>query len=211
MREACRSGAAGCTSSASAGRPTWRSPRLPGFTLPGDVSGSDKYYAEDIVEPPILAHRGGDRDVRRARPGRRAGRGADRGADAARRSRSRREGGQYGRPGSLEARRDGVARRDARLALASSCSSNRRAATRRRSTPWARSWRTDCVTWAARSRSSPTTQGGDHVLARFPGPGRSPAGAGPGPFRHRLAARDARTDAVPRREAAARSGPASTT
>jgi o-succinylbenzoate synthase len=31
---------------------------LPGFTLPGDVSGSDKYYAQDIVEPPILAHRG---------------------------------------------------------------------------------------------------------------------------------------------------------
>jgi O-succinylbenzoate synthase len=31
---------------------------LPGFTLPGDVSGSDKYYAEDIVEPPILAHHG---------------------------------------------------------------------------------------------------------------------------------------------------------
>ena len=31
---------------------------LPGFTLPGDVSGSDKYYAEDIVEPPILANRG---------------------------------------------------------------------------------------------------------------------------------------------------------
>jgi O-succinylbenzoate synthase len=31
---------------------------LPGFTLPGDVSGSDKYYAEDLVEPPILAHRG---------------------------------------------------------------------------------------------------------------------------------------------------------
>jgi o-succinylbenzoate synthase len=28
---------------------------LPGFTLPGDVSGSDKYYAEDIVEPPIRA------------------------------------------------------------------------------------------------------------------------------------------------------------
>jgi o-succinylbenzoate synthase len=28
---------------------------LPGFTLPGDVSGSDKYYAEDIVDPPILA------------------------------------------------------------------------------------------------------------------------------------------------------------
>jgi O-succinylbenzoate synthase len=31
---------------------------LPGFMLPGDVSGSDKYYAEDLVEPPILAARG---------------------------------------------------------------------------------------------------------------------------------------------------------
>jgi O-succinylbenzoate synthase len=31
---------------------------LPGFTLPGDVSGSDKYYAEDIVEPPIRAQHG---------------------------------------------------------------------------------------------------------------------------------------------------------
>jgi O-succinylbenzoate synthase len=31
---------------------------LPGFTLPGDISGSDKYYAEDIVNPPILAHNG---------------------------------------------------------------------------------------------------------------------------------------------------------
>ena len=28
---------------------------LPGFTLPGDVSGSDKYYREDVVEPPVLA------------------------------------------------------------------------------------------------------------------------------------------------------------
>ena len=28
---------------------------LSGFTLPGDVSGSDKYYTEDIVEPPIRA------------------------------------------------------------------------------------------------------------------------------------------------------------
>jgi len=28
---------------------------LPGFTLPGDVSGSDKYYRRDIVNPPILA------------------------------------------------------------------------------------------------------------------------------------------------------------
>ncbi len=31
---------------------------LPGFTLPGDVSGSDKYYAADLVEPPVLAHGG---------------------------------------------------------------------------------------------------------------------------------------------------------
>lgn len=31
---------------------------LPGFTLPGDVSGSDKYWHEDIVEPPILAPNG---------------------------------------------------------------------------------------------------------------------------------------------------------
>jgi O-succinylbenzoate synthase len=31
---------------------------LPGFTLPGDVSGSDKYYHEDLVAPPIRASRG---------------------------------------------------------------------------------------------------------------------------------------------------------
>jgi O-succinylbenzoate synthase len=31
---------------------------LPGFTLPGDVSGSDKYYREDVVDPPVLAHNG---------------------------------------------------------------------------------------------------------------------------------------------------------
>ena len=31
---------------------------LPGFTLPGDVSGSDKYYREEIVDPPIVADRG---------------------------------------------------------------------------------------------------------------------------------------------------------
>ena len=31
---------------------------LPGFTLAGDVSGSDKYYHEDLVEPPIHADRG---------------------------------------------------------------------------------------------------------------------------------------------------------
>jgi O-succinylbenzoate synthase len=31
---------------------------LPGFTLPGDVSGSDRAYREDIVDPPIRAHDG---------------------------------------------------------------------------------------------------------------------------------------------------------
>lgn len=31
---------------------------LPGFTLPSDVSGSDKYYAQDVVEPPIRAAEG---------------------------------------------------------------------------------------------------------------------------------------------------------
>lgn len=31
---------------------------LPGFSLPGDVSGADKYYREDIVEPPIRAVNG---------------------------------------------------------------------------------------------------------------------------------------------------------
>jgi len=31
---------------------------LPGFSIPGDVSGSDKYYHEDIVSPAILAREG---------------------------------------------------------------------------------------------------------------------------------------------------------
>jgi O-succinylbenzoate synthase len=31
---------------------------LPGFSIPGDISASDKYFVEDIVEPPILAERG---------------------------------------------------------------------------------------------------------------------------------------------------------
>jgi len=41
---------------------------LPGFTLPSDVSGSDKYYRADIVSPPIRAH-GGLVAVPRDRPG----------------------------------------------------------------------------------------------------------------------------------------------
>lgn len=31
---------------------------LPGFSIPGDISGSDKYYAEDLVDPPIVAKDG---------------------------------------------------------------------------------------------------------------------------------------------------------
>ncbi len=31
---------------------------LEGFRLPGDISGSDKYYREDLVEPPIVAQNG---------------------------------------------------------------------------------------------------------------------------------------------------------
>ena len=31
---------------------------LAGFSMPGDVSGSDKYYAEDLVDPPIRAVEG---------------------------------------------------------------------------------------------------------------------------------------------------------
>ncbi|MBV9359404.1 MAG: o-succinylbenzoate synthase, partial [Chloroflexi bacterium] len=31
---------------------------LPGFTIPGDVSGSDRSYPEDIVDPPIRARTG---------------------------------------------------------------------------------------------------------------------------------------------------------
>jgi O-succinylbenzoate synthase len=41
---------------------------LPGFTLPGDVSGSDRAYREDIVDPPIRA-RAGAIDVPCDRPG----------------------------------------------------------------------------------------------------------------------------------------------
>jgi o-succinylbenzoate synthase len=41
---------------------------LPGFTLPGDVSGSDLRYSEDIVDPPIRAHSGAI-DVPWDRPG----------------------------------------------------------------------------------------------------------------------------------------------
>jgi O-succinylbenzoate synthase len=31
---------------------------LPNFSLPSDVSGSDKYYARDVIVPPVVAHDG---------------------------------------------------------------------------------------------------------------------------------------------------------
>jgi O-succinylbenzoate synthase len=31
---------------------------LPGCVLPGDISGSDKYFLEDLVDPPILSREG---------------------------------------------------------------------------------------------------------------------------------------------------------
>ncbi len=41
---------------------------LPGCTLPSDVSGSDKYYEQDVVDPPVTA-RGGRVTVPADRPG----------------------------------------------------------------------------------------------------------------------------------------------
>ncbi len=32
---------------------------LPGFVLPGDISGSDRYWQEDIIEPPVVARADG--------------------------------------------------------------------------------------------------------------------------------------------------------
>ena len=46
---ACRCGAAAWSRPGSAGRPTSPSPRCPGFTLPGDISASDRFYRTDIT------------------------------------------------------------------------------------------------------------------------------------------------------------------
>ena len=51
---ASRCGAAACSRPASVARPTSRSPRCPGFTLPGDTSASSRYYAVDVTEPFVL-------------------------------------------------------------------------------------------------------------------------------------------------------------
>nr|MBP6064147.1 o-succinylbenzoate synthase [Bacteroidales bacterium] len=36
---------------------------LPGFTLPGDISASKKYYKEDIVNPPFVVNQDGTMEV----------------------------------------------------------------------------------------------------------------------------------------------------
>ncbi len=63
-RTASRSGAAACSRPASAGPRTSPWPRCPGFTLPGDTSASDRYYAHRHHR----AVRAGGRPPRRCRP-----------------------------------------------------------------------------------------------------------------------------------------------
>jgi O-succinylbenzoate synthase len=36
---------------------------LPGFSLPGDISGSDRYYARDVIDPPVAVSASGMIDV----------------------------------------------------------------------------------------------------------------------------------------------------
>jgi o-succinylbenzoate synthase len=31
---------------------------LPNFSIPGDISASDKYYAEDLIDPPVTVGQG---------------------------------------------------------------------------------------------------------------------------------------------------------
>jgi O-succinylbenzoate synthase len=31
---------------------------MPGFTLPGDTSGSNRYFKEDIIDPPVIVNDG---------------------------------------------------------------------------------------------------------------------------------------------------------
>ena len=144
---------------------------LPGFTLPGDVSGSDKYYAEDIVEPPILAHDGaiavfdgpglGVEPVEDRIEPRTLARALDH---------SRRQGdvsyGSWDSPAMLQraATRSLESSRGARPARVAQ---PRQAGARR---CWGRCWRTGFATWRARSRSSPTRTAATTLLGRFPGP-----------------------------------------
>ena len=50
---ACRSGTAACSSPVSAARTISTCPRLPNFSLPGDVAASRRYYQPDLIEPGI--------------------------------------------------------------------------------------------------------------------------------------------------------------
>ena len=36
---------------------------LPNFTLPGDISATDRYWEEDIVEPPFMLNENGTMNV----------------------------------------------------------------------------------------------------------------------------------------------------
>jgi len=36
---------------------------LPGFTLPGDISASSRYFAEDVVEPAFSVNEDGTMDI----------------------------------------------------------------------------------------------------------------------------------------------------
>ena len=49
VRRASRSGVGACWRRAWGAPPTWRWLRCPGFTLPGDISASDRYYQQDIT------------------------------------------------------------------------------------------------------------------------------------------------------------------
>ena len=69
---ASRSGAAGCTSSASAGRPTWRSRRCRASRCPA-TSRARTSIMPRTSSSRRPGRRRGHRDVRAARPGRRAG------------------------------------------------------------------------------------------------------------------------------------------
>ena len=143
---------------------------LPGFTIPGDVSGSDKYYAQDIVEPPILAYNGAIR-FRRARPGRRADRGTDRSPDAPRARRSRYKEETHGshKIRAIFATNGSMIRRSQ-----SWSSSSRPAATGRpRPVGGFLAGRFGCV---GCGRDHPNTTGGDHLVGRFAGTAdRAPA------------------------------------
>ena len=63
---ASRCGAAGCWNRASGARTISRCPRWPNFTLPGDVTASQRYWTEDIIEPEVTVTPQGTIHVPRA-------------------------------------------------------------------------------------------------------------------------------------------------